>query len=423
MRTEPVIWVLGENVPNADKSISWDSPFPNFSDPDILIINLQTLTKDVLRHIDKTEYSQAKDTIHDKFLNGGTIIFITAPYYEISDQFIYSNYDLAPVHFATQKVQEGYKINYEKKYNEYAPYIEEVGKFDFYLNGIQHAHQIAYKIGADESQLKFQTMPRYDIKDNAGHTLGCSLSLPPHDGIAIFLPPATKVSISEAIGKILEVHGKTGHTEIIPSWISNISLPNIKEKDAKINELQLQKQQIQHQMEQLQHEKQIIMNHCRLLYSKGTPLEDAVAEAFKILGFNEIKKVRNMNDEDWVFEFKTLSNYKYGIIEVKGADARTLQQNLTQCSKWVDEHFELDKKVSKGIFIPNQHRLSEYPKSKKDREHFETNELSYAKMKSICIIPSCILFEAVKKALEGKIKSRKEIEKLIAETNGVLSEI
>ena len=44
-------------------------------------------------------------------------------------------------------------------------------------------------------------------------------------------------------------------------------------------------------------------------------------------------------------------------------------------------------------------------------------------MKSICIIPSCVLFEAVNKALEGKSKSRAEIEKLIVETNGILTEI
>src|SRR5438876_2058687 len=103
-----IVWVLGENVSNADKSISWDSPFPNFSDPDLLIINLQSLTEDVLKRIDKTKYREAQNTILDKFLNGGLVIYITAPYYFYSDPIVYSNYDFAPVYFNTKQVQEGY---------------------------------------------------------------------------------------------------------------------------------------------------------------------------------------------------------------------------------------------------------------------------------------------------------------------------
>lgn len=423
MHHEPIIWVLGDEVPNADRSISWDSSFPNFADPDILIINLQTLTEQVLTRIDKTKYNLAKNTIHDKFLNEGIIIFITAPYFMISDRVLYTNYDLAPVHFKTQKVQEGYKIDYDETDNEFAPYVEEIGKFDFYLDGISTAYQLAYRIGTKEENLEFTKDLKYDIKDNAGHTLGSSVSLKSNKGIAIFLPPATKITLSEAINKILEIYGKTTGKETIPNWVASISLPSIKEKSIKAEELQSQKKKIEDQIKQLEQEKQVILNHKRLLYSKDTPLEDAVYNALKLLGFDEIKKVRNKNDEDWVFEFKTLDDYKYGIIEVKGADARTSQQNLTQCSKWVDEHFGIDKKISKGIFIPNQHRLVEYPKSKKERLHFETNELGYAKMKSICIIPSCVLFEAVNNALQGKVRSRKELEKLIAETNGLLTEL
>ena len=167
-------------------------------------------------------------------------------------------------------------------------------------------------------------------------------------------------------------------------------------------------------IEQLQSEKKKIQNHLRLLYCKSTPLENAVMEAFKLLGFDEIRKIREPNKEDWVFEFKHEKQFKYGIIEVKGSDTRTKQEDIVQSSKWVDERFAIDKSVSKGIFIPNQHRTKEYSKSKKDKMHFEPNELQYSQMKSICIIPSFVLFEAVKDILDGKKKSRKDIEKLIA---------
>ena len=75
---------------------------------------------------------------------------------------------------------------------------------------------------------------------------------------------------------------------------------------------------------------------------------------------------------------------------------------LIEIPVFLDKSEFIDKKISKGIFIPNQHRLQPYPKSKNDRSHFEPNEISYAQMKSICIIPSFVLFEAVKDMLDGK---------------------
>jgi hypothetical protein len=38
-----IVWVLGSEHPNAHKSISWLSPFPNFSNCDVLIVNLKSL--------------------------------------------------------------------------------------------------------------------------------------------------------------------------------------------------------------------------------------------------------------------------------------------------------------------------------------------------------------------------------------------
>src|SRR5687767_6142544 len=97
-----------------------------------------------------------------------------------------------------------------------------------------------------------------------------------------------------------------------------------------------------------------------------------------------IRNGRETNLEDWVFDFQTDTGYKRGVLEVKGANTRTSESNLTQCSKWTDQYYELDKKISKPIFISNQYKDMEYPASKEKRLHFEKNEIDYAKMKSIC---------------------------------------
>ncbi len=63
------IWVLGAKCYNADRSIQWDSEFPNFADPDILIINLTSLTKEVLERI-RDKYIVSRDSIVKKFSSG-----------------------------------------------------------------------------------------------------------------------------------------------------------------------------------------------------------------------------------------------------------------------------------------------------------------------------------------------------------------
>jgi len=56
--------------------------------------------------------------------------------------------------------------------------------------------------------------------------------------------------------------------------------------------------------------------------------------------------------------------------------------------------------------------------------HFEENELKYAKMKSICIIPLCVLFETVKKVLEKEVTiDRQKFEDIIAKTNGIVERL
>lgn len=419
MTTEQVIWVLGEKNTCADKSIDWDSQFPNFADPDIVIVNLFSLTEQILQIIDKSKYQQAMNDLQDKFLNGGKLIFITAPFIEYSDPTIYSNYDLAPVQFHTINVSEANRIEFNDN-NEFTSYLNEIGYFDFYLNGISGSHHLAYKLRTDQEKIPFQHIDKYDVKDKSGHRIGCSINIQNNNGIAIFLPPSSKLSTQESIAKILGSLGKTSDIEFIPDWTTKISLPTINEKILKIQELELQKNSLEQKIKHLESEKKEILNHMRLLYSKDIPLEDAVKQVLILLGFDDVKRVRNNDREDWVFEFKHEKQFKYGIIEVKGADARTKQQHIVQSSKWVDEHFDLDKEISKGIFIPNQYRIKEYPNSQNERSKFEPNELDYATMKSICIIPSFVLFETVKDILNGKKKSQKDFEKLISKTSGLL---
>lgn len=434
MSTESKIWVLGSHNSNADRNIWWDENFQNLSDPDILIINLPTLADNELYFIDKEKFLKARDAIFEKFFHRGTIIIITSSRIDKEDRTrTYSNYDLSPIDVHTVKVPEGHVIRYDEV-NEYSSYLKEVKKFDFHLNfdTTMTMHYIPREMQQNISVLPLKGQ---ECTDNSGHILGRQYSIffvdqyrnvgkiYPDVGKVVFLPPIEDKT-DTTVNKILEILGRSSirKEEPFPEWTNKITITNLKKTENELLKLDKEKQELETKINVVQKEKQKLQNHLKLLYTSGTSLEDAVYEAFKLLGFNDINQVREADLEDWVFKFNNSSDFDYGILEVKGSENRTSLANLTQCNKWVEDYL-LENKKGKGIFVTNQHRLEEYPNSRQKKLHFEPNELDYARTRQICIIPSCVLFEAVNKALEGKAKSRADLEKLIAETNGVLNEL
>ena len=418
------IWILGNKHTHADKSILWDEPFPNLGDPDVLIVDLTPLTKEILDRTDGDKLNQLSFILRDKFLHGGTIIVLT------SSKPLSTFYYFLPVVPSFTPVPDGFSIKPDPDH-WFMSYLEAVKKFTFYIQHFDSDH-INHLLNSGYTGPHIECSPVSDqaVADNSGHCLGATFSIfiqengvvthAKGSGKLVFLPPYTESS-DDALEKIIcRYRPISVNKEPEPQWAANISLPSLNDIQNKINALESKKKELQTQADTLTQEKQILLDHKRLLYSKHSELEDAVAKAFKVLGFPEIRKLREQNFEDWVFDFKHEKDVKYGVIEVKGADKRTKQNDIIQCSKWVDERMEIDNKISKGIFVPNQYCQMPYPKSSKDRKKFEPNELDAARMKRICIIPSYVLFEAVKQILENKKYDRKEIEKKIFNSEGVL---
>ena len=67
---EKAIWVLGSKHPNAHKSISWGSSFPNFANCDILIVNLQSLGKEQFRKRETELFNEAQRYVFDLIMTG-----------------------------------------------------------------------------------------------------------------------------------------------------------------------------------------------------------------------------------------------------------------------------------------------------------------------------------------------------------------
>jgi hypothetical protein len=93
----------------------------------------------------------------------------------------------------------------------------------------------------------------------------------------------------------------------------------------------------------------------RLLVSKDKLLVKTVAEALKLLGIDDVKEKGGADEEDLIFQFKYVSEFKSGVIEIHGTDRNITLKKLAQCHKWVENHLmEVNENIVKGIVISNQ---------------------------------------------------------------------
>jgi hypothetical protein len=226
------IWVLGSVNTNADKSIEWGDKLPNFTDPDVVIVNLQSLDKDIIQRIDKDQYRLARDLMWDGFIHGNLLIFITTSHNEILDHYIadepqyvelikqkngnqrYSRVDypidyLCPLKLETVQVPHGTIIEYVGDH-PYREYLKTINKYTFFINRISYASLSNFqRVTLTESEYPY-AIETYKITDKSQHSLGGIYDLPKLNckGTLVLLPPPTSVSIEEGIDRILEALGR-----------------------------------------------------------------------------------------------------------------------------------------------------------------------------------------------------------------------
>lgn len=430
--TRPKIWVIGNANTNADKEIPWESTtLPHIADADILIIDLTTLNRKIFEKMDGDVYHQIKQNIRDKFVHSGQIFFITTKKFECvesvgNEQFEYSNFDFIPIEVTSHSISKGYDLVFEGhslESNPHRSYFEKVKNFDFYLENFDLS-EIRDELPANKKVTSFKNR---NVTDKSGHIISKVYAVKEDEknlGRLTLLPPPTTIPVNEAINLIIENFSieEKEMGDNPPPWIENIVVSGVDERMGVLRQMQSKKESIENEIRTTESQIENLLKYRKLLYSNGKSLEVAVFEAFKLLGFDDIKQIRETDLEDWIFEFKNISDYQYGIIEVKGSEKRTSLSNLTQCNKWIEDYL-LEGKSAKGIFVTNQNRMKEYPSSLEDRLHFEPNELDYATKREICIIPSCVLFEAVNNTLKVKQKTRSELEEIFSKTNGLLKQI
>ena len=449
---------MGRDHPGADRSLVWDGSFGNLSDPDVVIVDLTALTEQILRSTNKTELDQAQKSIESKLLYGGTVVAITQPEFSIPSRrplagrpdspfggqlfepYRYSNYHILPINVVTTAVQANHVIRAGDKHR-FKDYIDAVKGYNFVIDSVTDGIP-PDPTGAPPAAL-FQ-LYEWDITDNSGRILGLELKVAKSNrrgrlrqasgpGRLVLLPPPTE-QIDEAIGRILSVYKPSPPAGAPPAWAERLSPGPAGENRKRIAELEGRKADIQGEIDDLARRNDRILAHRRLLYSDGAELEDAVVEAFRALEFGDIERMGNRDEEDASFSMggggggggsssSSSTLYSRCAIEAKGAGKGTKMRHILQCGRWAEQRAAAEGRPVKGVFVPNQHRLEPYPRSLEIRTRIEDDQLKHAELKDICIIPSCVLFEAVSRVLGGETPDRAGIAGKIAATKGVLKDV
>ena len=211
----PRAWVLGSAHTSADRSIAWGDPFPNFSDPDILVVDLTTLTVPVLAGMDGQKLAEARQSIRDKYYSRGIVVVITQPNFSVTKEgSARTNYGMLPIELQTKKVPTGGAIMWGRHeiFRAYKPHVEN---FSFHIES--HEPRLTRPPFAMMKNFEFFIPPGLEIQDRSQHFLGGMLTVSEWDdtglrisvaemGQLVLLPPPTG-PVCDAIGSILSVYG------------------------------------------------------------------------------------------------------------------------------------------------------------------------------------------------------------------------
>jgi hypothetical protein len=179
-----------------------------------------------------------------------------------------------------------------------------------------------------------------------------------------------------------------------PSWAKNpsFSLPAEEQLRAHLLEAEAQLEQAQRRKESLVEELSLAGQLRSLLYEKGKPLENAIIDALKLLGFNAEPFKEGGSEFDVVFE----STEGRLIGEAEGKDSKAVNvDKLRQLTMNIHEDLQRDEVTvpAKGVLFGNGFRLS--PPGDRSAPFTEKCMLA-AKSSNIALVATHDLFRVAK---------------------------
>ena len=416
---QPKILVIGSRDHDRANCVDWLQPFPNSEEYDSLVINLQSLTPEILSRIWQ-KILQMRESI-------ATILHTEREIFCIINKYIYpppaprppgapafksvtlgyvphTNYDWLPVKIEVDNRKKGKSINlHDHRFDRYFEYVDEWG------------FEISTSIGTTKRDriifLLFGIVPIATNKSRktiAGSLkVGGLLGKMQEKGAIHLLPPPTKCNPHQAIEIILDlIYGEEGR--IVPSWRKDIKIPKIKEFEREIENKILDIKRIQQEISQLESQMQEWDSYRDLLTATGYDLEKIVQKTLLDIGIKTKKTEKG-------FPADLISNeVAVEITGIKGC-VGVSSEKVNQTSRFKESYH----KGEKIILIANTY-MDLSPKDRKGKMDFSPEVKKYFESLSVCCLTTKTFFQLLKDVVTGK-KDSKDVKRKILTKNGELT--
>lgn len=319
---------------------------------------------------------------------------------DYNNEISISNYDILPKPLKYSKCYiingKGSKIkNYSKEY------LSDIYKT--YKDNFRYYAYLSENFEKD-SEIEKCLFKDFILRNKTDNLVGFAVKI--NKGNIFFIPYITNEDNPERMVDVvikfcrpfLERDFKTPE----PEWCNDMQyfLPEEKNLENEIKKLNNRINVLNKEVNELILQKTKFTDFRKLLYEKGKQLEIVVRRAFDVIGFN----VSRFEKEDMEHDIILESEEGRIIGEIEGKDDDAIHINkLDQLSRVIDEDFKNKGLYPEGILVGNAYR---FKRPKERKKYFHDKVRISAKRKSIGLISTVELFNAVKKILSSPNDSK-----------------
>ena len=418
------ILVIGSRDHRRAHCVDWQAPFPNIEEFDSVVINLQSLSREVF---DKTwpkiqgEMAKGVRTLFD---TGREVFCVVSQYLThtpAGSGAAYvplppTNYSWLPVLVTIAEEKPGTSINIiDKRFEKYCKAVEQwtfvldLYKEPPFLKVIQQtASQFLEQLRGEKVNVEnFLLLP---IAENRSKRIIAGTlvtkSSKPRGGIHL-IPPPTKFSVQEGIEMILDIAGGQP-SRIVPSGRDEVEVPGIKELTEQIDKQIANIEKIQEKIARLRARIQELDIYRDLISSGGDDLVKAVQITLLDLGIQTTVTERGY-PVDLISDEVAVE-----VTGTKGA-VTVASEKISQIARFK----EGSTRNEKVMLIANTYADLKILQ-RNDKIDFTPQATEYFKAVEVCCLTSRTLFELWKEVKSMKRKAHDVTKKLLS-GNGLLT--
>lgn len=227
----------------------------------------------------------------------------------------------------------------------------------------------------------------------------------------LYLLPKIALSPDATLRLVLqEIVGVELAEDVEPPWASEIVCVGQEAIDQGITERKAEIGRLQGTIDLLRQERATVREPVRLLYLRGTPLEQVVRKTMAALGAT-VREPTQAGEEDGWIEY----DMRHGVLEVKTATGPTFgEDGISQLAKWMINSGDLN---AKGIFVG----LASAGQRPSDGSPFGSNFAKNAARFGIVAMLTRDLYLAHELMQQGKLTPA-EFWPTVFETDGIYSD-